>query len=157
MHSQFYQNKFRSNKTAKILKIQHTEVETTRSTKPMTTKTSDQQPTKRYYANILAAGLRKKQMFINITNNKEIPKRNDQEENNELNINYLPNQEVWIKQKFKQLKATGLRKRDSSLNQTKNHKLHRDAEPHFIDKTCHGLPSFQWANNRAIQATASWR
>ena len=94
MHSQFYQNKFRSNKTAKILKIQHTEVETTRSTKPMTTKTSDQQPTKRYYANILAAGLRKKQMFINITNNKEIPKRNDQEENNELNINYLPNQEV---------------------------------------------------------------
>ena len=60
----------------------------------MTTKTSDQQPTKRYYANILAAGLRKKQMFINITNNKGIPKRNDQEENNKLNINYLPNQEV---------------------------------------------------------------
>ena len=81
-------------KRQKKLKIQHTEVETTRSTKSMTTETSDQQPTKRYYANILAAGLRKKQMFINITNNKEIPKRNDQEENNELNINYLPNQEV---------------------------------------------------------------
>lgn len=61
-------------KRQKKLKIQHTEVETTRSTKSMTTETSDQQPTKRYYANILAAGLRKKQIFINITNNKEIPK-----------------------------------------------------------------------------------
>lgn len=122
----------------------------------MTIETSDQQPTKRYYANILAAGLRKKQMFINITNNKEIPKRNDQEEKSKLNINYLPNQEVSIKQKFKQLKAPGLRKRGvSSLNQTKNHKLHRDAEPHFIEKMCHGPPSFQWANNRAIQATES--
>ena len=71
-------------KRQKKLKIQHTEVETTRSTKSMTTETSDQQPTKRYYANILAAGLRKKQIFINITNNKEIPKWNDQEEKKQI-------------------------------------------------------------------------
>lgn len=76
--------------------------------KPMTIQISDQKPTKRYYVNVLAAGLHKRQTFVNITNNKEIPKRNDQEEKNKLNINNLPNQEVSIKQKVQQLKATGL-------------------------------------------------
>ena len=112
-HSKFYQNKFTSNQWVGnsnngISKFNTLKYKLQEAQKPMTIQISDQKPTKRYYVNVLAAGLQKRQTFINITNNKEIRKRNDQEEKNKLNINNLPNQEVSIKQKVQQLKATGL-------------------------------------------------
>ena len=49
--------------------------------------------------------------FTNIKSNKETPSRNHQKQTSKLIINYLPDQEVSIKQKIRQLNSSKLRKR----------------------------------------------
>ena len=52
--------------------------------------------------------LRKRICFTNIKSNKETPSRNHQKQTSKLIINYLPDQEVSIEQKIRQVNPSKL-------------------------------------------------